>query len=82
MVRAFVIGAALALDMTAAASAAVTPALIGVSNGLVIKVDEKCGRDMWLGPGGKCYPMYNGRACPIGFHLGPDRRKCWPNESR
>jgi hypothetical protein len=45
----------------------------------VIPVAEGCGRGFWRGPGGMCHPMFNGRACPPGYHLGPERRRCWPN---
>jgi hypothetical protein len=26
-----------------------------------------------------CHPMFDGRACPPGYHIGPERKKCWPN---
>jgi hypothetical protein len=42
-------------------------------------VAERCGAGWWRGPGGRCHPMFNGRACPPGYHLGPERRRCWPN---
>ena len=79
MIRTFLISSALAFGLTAAASAAVTPAPVGVSNNSVIRVAEGCGRGFWRGPAGACHPMYNGRACPPGYHLGPERRRCWPN---
>jgi hypothetical protein len=49
------------------------------ADGLVITVAEGCGAGWWRGPGGRCHPMFNGRACPPGYHLGPERRRCWPN---
>ena len=79
MIRTFLIGAALAMGVTTAASAAVMPAPVGVPNASVVKVAEGCGAGFWRGPGGKCHPMYNGRACPPGYHLGPEHKKCWPN---
>ena len=79
MVRTFLIGSALAFGLTTAASAAVTPVPVGVPNSAVFKVAEGCGPGWWRGPGGRCHPMYNGRACPPGYHLGPERRRCWPN---
>jgi hypothetical protein len=79
MIRNFLIGTALALGLATAASAAVTPAPPGISNSPVVKVAEGCGRGWWRGPGGRCHPMFDGRACPPGYHLGPERKRCWPN---
>jgi hypothetical protein len=79
MIRTFVIGIALANSVTAAASAAVTPAPLGVPNSSVIKVAEGCGRGEWRGPHGACHPMAVNRACPRGYHLGPEGKRCWPN---
>jgi len=79
MIRSFLIGTALAIGLSTAASAAVTPAPLGVANSSVIKVAEGCGPGWWRGPGGRCHPMYDGRACPPGYHLGPERKRCWPN---
>ena len=79
MIRTFLLGAALAMGVTTAASAAVTPAPVGVPNASIVKVAEGCGPGWWRGPGGKCHPMYNGKACPPGYHLGPEHKKCWPN---
>jgi hypothetical protein len=73
------LGAMLAVGLATAASAAVTPVQVGRSDGMVAKVAEGCGRGEWRGPNGRCHPMYNGRACPPGYHLGPERKRCWPN---
>ena len=45
----------------------------------VTLVAEGCGPGWWRGPGGHCHPMAMGRACPPGYHLGPEGRRCWPN---
>jgi hypothetical protein len=45
----------------------------------VTRVAERCGPGFWRGPRGVCHPMFNGRACPPGYHLGPERKRCWPN---
>jgi hypothetical protein len=79
MIRTVFLCVALAFGLATAASAAVAPALVGNANNLVIKVAEGCGPGFWRGPGGRCHPMFNGRACPPGYHLGPERKKCWPN---
>ena len=79
MTRTVILGVALAFGLATAASAAVTPARVGNADGLVTKVAEGCGQGFWRGPGGKCHPMFNGKACPAGYHLGPERKRCWPN---
>jgi hypothetical protein len=56
-----------------------TPAAVGNANSLVIKAAEGRGPGFWRGPGGKCHPMFDGKACPPGYHIGPERKKCWPN---
>jgi len=33
---------------------------------------EGCGPGWWRGPGGWCHPMAVARACPVGWHLGPE----------
>ena len=73
------LGAALAFGLATAAGAAVTPVLSSKAGSNVITVAEGCGPGWWRGPGGRCHPMYNGRACPPGYHLGPERRRCHPN---
>jgi hypothetical protein len=56
------------------------PAPVGKTDSLVIKAAEGCGPGFWRGPHGRCHPMFDGRACPPGYHLGPERKRCWPNE--
>ena len=79
MIRTMFIGAILAFGLAGSASAAVMPAPVGVANSSIIKVAEGCGPGWWRGPGGRCHPMFDGRACPPGYHLGPERKRCWPN---
>jgi hypothetical protein len=78
MVRTLVLSAALVFGLATAASA-MSAAPVTTSGGLVIKVAEGCGPGFWRGPAGKCHPMAVGRACPIGYHLGPEGKRCWPN---
>jgi hypothetical protein len=73
------LGIALAFGVATAASAAIAPAPIGNSGSVIVKVAEGCGVGFWRGPGGNCHPMSMGRACPRGYHLGPEGHKCWPN---
>ncbi len=78
--KAIYLGAALAFGLaTAAVAAGVTPVPSSPAVSNVTPVAEGCGRGWWRGPGGRCHPMFNGRACPPGYHLGPERRRCWPN---
>ena len=79
MMRAMVLGAALALSFASASNAAVTPVQAGPNSNLTIKVAEGCGPGFWRGPGGRCHPFAVGRACPPGYHLGPEGKRCWPN---
>ena len=72
-------GTMLAFGLVTAASAGVTPVLRSNIDGIVVQVAEGCGPGWWRGPAGRCHPMFNGRACPLGYHLGPERRRCWPN---
>jgi hypothetical protein len=73
-----VFAALLAVGVASSANAGVSVPPLKRELG-VTRVAEGCGRGMWRAPNGACHPMYNGRACPVGFHLGPDRRRCWPN---
>lgn len=68
--RTIFLGTALAFGLATVASAAVTPAPVGNANSSVIKVAEGCGPGMWRGPTVRH---------PPGYHLGPERKKCWPN---
>jgi hypothetical protein len=79
MTKSFLLATTLAAGLATAASAGVFPVQRGNADGLVITVAEGCGPGWWRGPGGRCHPMFNGRACPPGYHLGPERRRCWPN---
>jgi hypothetical protein len=65
--------------VSTAVSAAMTPAPLGTTDSAVIKVAEGCGPGFWRGPGGRCHPFAVSRACPRGYHLGPEGRRCWPN---
>jgi hypothetical protein len=79
MKQAICLGAALAFGFASVASAGVMPVQVAKTGSLVTTVAEGCGPGMWRGPGGRCHPMYNGRACPPGYHLGPEGKRCWPN---
>lgn len=79
MLRSIVLSAALAVGLATAASAGISPIPVGNAKSLVVKVAEECGAGMWRGPDGRCHPMASGKACPVGYHLGPDGKKCWPN---
>ena len=77
--KTLILAATLACGLATTASAGVFPIHRGNGDSLVVTVAEGCGRGWWRGPGGRCHPMFNGRACPPGYHLGPERRRCWPN---
>jgi hypothetical protein len=78
--RTILLGAALAFGLaTAATAAGVTPGLTTTAASNVSKVAEGCGRGEWRDEHGRCHPMYNGRACPPGYHLGPEGKRCHPN---
>jgi hypothetical protein len=50
--------------------------------GSIILVEGGCGRDYHRDERGYCRPNwreFQGRACPPGWHLGPEGRRCWPN---
>jgi hypothetical protein len=79
MVRSIVLSAALAFGLTTAAYAGMAGSAVGNTSSLVIKVAEGCGPGFWRGPEGRCHPMAVRRACPRGYHLGPEGKKCWPN---
>jgi hypothetical protein len=36
-------------------------------------------RAVVVGPRGGVFYAPVGRACPVGYHLGPAGRRCWPN---
>jgi hypothetical protein len=79
MLRSIILSATLAFGLATAANAGVIATPLGQTGSLVVKVAEGCGPGMWRGPGGRCHPMAMGRACPRGYHLGPEGRRCWPN---
>jgi hypothetical protein len=79
MVRSIILSAALAFGLATTASAGFTPVPLGGTDGVIIKVAEGCGPGWWRGPEGRCHPMARGRVCPVGYHLGPEGRRCWPN---
>ena len=74
-----VLCAAVAAISTTAVYAMSVPAP-ATTAGTVIKIAEGCGPGFWRGPGGHCPPFAVGRACPVGYHLGPEGHKCWPND--
>ncbi len=78
MLRSVLMSAALALGLATAANAGIAPAPLGVTDSSVIKVAEGCGPGRWRGPGGLCHPYAVHRACPGGYRLGPDGRRCYP----
>jgi hypothetical protein len=78
MVRSIVLSAALIFGLASAASASIAPAPLSNATP-IIKVAEGCGAGWWRGPEGHCHPMAVGHACPPGYHLGPEGKKCWPN---
>ena len=79
MLRSIALSVALACGLATAASAGIPAAPIGAADGLVIKVAEGCGPGFWRGPEGRCHPFAVNRACPPGYHLGREGRRCWPN---
>jgi hypothetical protein len=79
MTKSLLLAGLVALGLATAAGAGVFPVQRHNADGPVITVAEGCGPGWWRGPGGRCHPMFNGRACPPGYHLGPERRRCWPN---
>jgi len=79
MKKTLLVGTLLACGLATAASAGVFPVQRSNSDSLVITVAEGCGPGFWRGPHGYCHPFANGRACPRGYHLGAEGRRCWPN---
>lgn len=68
MLKTFFLSAALVVGLAGATS------FTGVANAA-----EGCGPGWWRGPGGFCHPFATNRACPVGWHLGPEGQRCWPN---
>jgi hypothetical protein len=79
LIRRTCLSIALIAGLTTAADAMVMPAPIATVDSAVVKVAEGCGPGFWRGPHGRCHPFAAGRACPVGYHLGPWGRRCWPN---
>ena len=79
MIKSALIGMTLALGLATAASAGMSPLPVNAGDSAIVKVAQGCGAGFWRGAGGVCHPMAVGRVCPAGYHLGPERRKCWPN---
>jgi hypothetical protein len=79
MVRLFILSSVLAVGLTTAASAGIHPAPAVHNDRLVVNVAEGCGPGYWRSPEGRCHPVAVNSVCPAGYHLGPDRKRCWPN---
>jgi hypothetical protein len=79
MMKSVLLGAAVAIGLATGGYAAMAPAPIGRVGSAIVGIAEGCGPGFWRGPGGRCHPMAMGRACPRGYHLGPERRRCWPD---
>ena len=73
-----ILGALLALGMAVSAQAAMIAPPVERGPAVTL-VAEGCGPGWWRGPAGRCHPMAMGRACPRGYHLGPEGHRCWPN---
>jgi hypothetical protein len=69
MLRTFILNVAFVVAVTGSASVATTA-----------NAAEDCGPGWWRGPGGFCHPFATNRACPVGWHLGPEGERCWPNK--
>lgn len=79
MIKTVIVSASLAFGFVSAANAGMMAAPVGVGASAIVKAAEGCGRGFWRGPGGHCHPMAMNRACPRGYHLGPEGERCWPN---
>ncbi|MGD1016469.1 MAG: hypothetical protein ABR863_08530 [Roseiarcus sp.] len=78
MTSKWILGALLAVGLAASAQAAMTVPSVETGPAVTL-VAEGCGPGFWRGPNGHCHPMAVGRACPRGYHLGPEGRRCWPD---
>ncbi|HLW93063.1 MAG TPA: hypothetical protein VKS78_17410 [Roseiarcus sp.] len=80
----FLFGALAAASLATSANAAMLTPPVSNDTG-VVQVYGGCGVYAHRGPYGGCRPGGQaggygwGRACPPGFHLGPEGRRCWPN---
>lgn len=80
MISKLFLSAALIVGLaTSAVAGIIAVAPLGSSAPVITRVAEGCGPGFWRGPGGRCHPMAMNRACPRGYHLGPQGRRCWPN---
>jgi hypothetical protein len=77
---------AAALTSPALAPALAAPAMAPPtgSAGPIVLAAEGCGRDYHRDRYGNCRPNWREwergwRACPRGYHLGSQGRRCWPN---
>jgi hypothetical protein len=73
------LGVALAFGLATAAGATVTPVLVAPGDSVIVKVAEGCGPGRWRGPAGACHPFAVSHRCPVGYHIGPRGRRCWPD---
>ncbi len=78
MIGRLMLGVALVFGPAASAEAAMTVVQPPAERGIV-RVAEGCGPGFWRGPAGVCHPFAVARACPVGYHLGPEGQRCWPN---
>ena len=78
MIGRLMLGVALVFGLAASAEAAMTVVQPPAERGIV-RVAEGCGPGFWRGPAGVCHPFAVARACPVGYHLGPEGGRCWPN---
>jgi hypothetical protein len=72
------LGVVVALGLSAPVDAAIS-VVRPPDGGLIARVAEGCGPGFWRGPAGYCHPFAVARACPVGYHLGPEGQRCWPN---
>ena len=52
------------------------PVVVAPARGAVVVAP---GRAVVVAPAGGVVVAPAGRACPYGYHLGPQGRRCWPN---
>jgi hypothetical protein len=78
------LGIVMAAALVSPTFAAPTVAPPASSASSIIMVEGGCGRDYHRDERGSCRPNWRewepgSRACPPGWHLGPEGRRCWPN---
>ncbi|MGO9133737.1 MAG: GCG_CRPN prefix-to-repeats domain-containing protein [Methylovirgula sp.] len=79
MISKLLLSAALVAGLATSAMAGVMVSPLGDTGTTITRVAEGCGPGMWRGPHGGCHPYAHDRACPRGYHLGREGRRCWPN---